>query len=417
MTISPSHEENTKRNQNWSTDESRPACPVCGADGPTKNGSYQRNPHGIGPVRMQQYECANGDSFSESLDGVNDGYRYPTIIIRLCIAIYILSDVSLGTIQDIVTITFEERPSRQRINEWIDDAIGDPEHHQKSTKHGKIVMNDLPTCSGIYTYDEQYIDIDHGDAYRLTVYDSLMQAPVAEQVVSSLKKDVISDFLTTALADKPIYAVTTDGRSDYAEIVEDELGELVAEECGVAHHRCLFHFLCNITDALSRELESVRHSSKRKLRMAVVTSEFKQALRAQSYQTAVRQFEEVLDESKLKPLPPKLEGYVCDVMEQFDTYVGHLRDEWLPSTTNDCEQYYSNTQSARRLRRLQDLDHINGVLWQQQRIRTIKEGLISREASVELAQELFPGLSSDAAEQLFIESKQRYLRGRDIETD
>lgn len=415
MSASPSQEKKTKRNQDWSDDGSRPPCPSCGAEGPTKNGSYPRNPHGTDPVRMQQYECPNGCSFSEGLDGVKDGYRYPTIIIRLCLAIYILSDASLGTIQDIVTITFEERPSRQRINEWIDDEIGNPGRHRKSTDFGKIVMNELPTCSGIYTYDEQYIDIDHGDAYRLTVYDSLMQAPVAEQVVSSLKSDVVSEFLTTALAEKPIYAVTTDGRSDYAEIVEDELGELVAEECGVAHYRCLFHFLCNITDALSRELESVRHSHQRKVRMAVVTSEFKQALRAQSYPAAVRRFEQVLDESKLNPLPPKLEGYVCDVMEQFDTYVGHLRDEWLPSTTNDCEQYYSNTQSARRLRRLRDLERINGVLWQQQRIRTIKEGLISRETSTELAQEMFPGLSPEVVEQLFVESKQRYLRGRDLE--
>jgi len=216
MSASPSQEENTKRNQDYSVDESRPPCPVCDAEAPTKNGSYWRNPHGLGPVRMQQYEC-NGDSFSESLDGVKDGYRYPTIIIRLCVAIYILSDASLGTIQDIVTITFEERPSRQRINEWIADCIVDPGRHQKSTDFGKLVMNELPTYSGIYTYDEQYIEIDHGDAYRLTVYDSLMQGPVAEMVVSSLKKEVITEFLTSALADKPIYAVTTDGRNDYVD--------------------------------------------------------------------------------------------------------------------------------------------------------------------------------------------------------
>jgi hypothetical protein len=211
MTTSPSQEQNTQRNQDCSDTESRPPCPVCGTEAPTKNGSYQRNPHGFDSVRIQQYECANGDSFSESPDGVKDDYRYPTIIIRLCLAIYILSDASLGTIQDIVTITFEERPSRQRINEWIDDEIGDPDRHRKSTDYGQIVMNELPTYSGIYTYDEQYIEIDHDDAYRLTMYDSLMQAPVAEQVVSSLKNEVVSEFLTTAMADKPIYVVTTDG--------------------------------------------------------------------------------------------------------------------------------------------------------------------------------------------------------------
>lgn len=413
LSLAPTEDDDSLTHEDYGNTEQRPSCPICGTDQPKKNGTYQRHPHGRSPVRMQQYECVRGDSFTESLDWIKDGYQYPTFIIRLCLAVFILTDTSLGTIQDIVTITFDERPSKQQINDWASNAIGDPDRHREPTNYGEVVINDLPTYSGIYTYDEQYVTVDHCDAYRLTVYDSLMQAPVAEQIVGRCTKEVITEFLTTALAEKPIFAVTTDGRSDYTEIVEDELGELVAEECGVEHYRCLFHFLCNITDALNRELESVRHSSQRKCRMAIVTSEFKQALREQSYPAAVRRFEEVL--GKLEPLPPKLERYVTDVMEQFDTFAGHLRDEWIPSTTNDCEQYYSHTQSARRLRRLRSPKQVNGVLWQQQRIRTIKEGLISRDTSIELAQEMFPEISPDAVEQLFVESKERYLKARDLE--
>jgi hypothetical protein len=404
----PSVSSDSESHENLDQKESRPSCPTCGACEPTKNGTYQRNPHGTAPVRMQQYECIHGDSFTESLDWIKDSYQYPTFIIRLCLVVFVLTDASLGTIQDIVTVAFNERPSKQRISEWAGNATGDQDRHREPTQYGEVVINDLPTYSGIYTYDEQYVKVDHCDAYRLTVYDSLMQAPVAEQLVRRCTKEIITEFLTTALAEKPIFAVTTDGRSDYAEIVEDELGALVADECAVEHHRGLFHFLRNVEDALERELESVRYSSQRKCRMAIVTSEFKQALREGSYPAAVRRFDDVL--GKLAPLSPKLEGYVMDVVERFDTFAGYLRDEWIPSTTNDCEQYYSHTQSARRLRRLRSPEQANGVLWQQQRIRTIKEGLISRETSVELAKEMFPGISSEAVNRLFVESKKRYLR-------
>lgn len=415
MTISPAptEDDGSLTHEDYGDTEQRPSCPICGADQPKKNGTYQRHPHGTTPVRMQQYECVRGDSFTESLDWIKDGYQYPLFVIRLCLAVFVLTDASLGTIQDIVTITLNERPSKQRINEWASNATGDQDRHRTPTQFGEVVTNDLPTYSGIYTYDEQFVTVAHRDAYRLTVYDSLMQAPVAEQLLTRCTKEVVTEFLTTALAEKPIFAVTTDGRSDYAEIVENELGALVADECAVEHHRGLFHFLRNIEDALKRELESVRYSSQRKCRMAVVTSEFKQALREGSYPAAVRRFEDVL--GKLAPLSPKLEGYVMDVMERFDTFAGYLRDEWVPSTTNDCEQYYSHTQSAQRLRRLRSPEQANGVLWQQQRIRTIKEGLISRDTSVELAKETFPGISSEAVNQLFVESKERYLAARDLE--
>lgn len=414
-THAPTEYNNPHIHEDCCQEEPRPPCPECGAEEPTKNGTYQRHPHGEEPVRMQQYLCVNGHSFSQSLDWIKDGYRYPKSIIRLCLAIFVLTDASLETIQDIVTITFGERPSTQRINEWIVDANGvsDEFRDREPTDHGELVINQLPTYSGVYTYDEQYIEVDYGRAYRLTLFDSLMNAPVAEIIAERCQKEVIAEFLTTALADKPIFTVTTDGRSDYAEIIEETLGELVADECAVEHHRCRFHFLGNIDDALERELESVRHSPTRKCRIATVTNEFKEVLRAKSYAAAVRDFEDVL--GKLEPLPSKIEGYIMDVAERFDTFAGHLRDEWVPSTTNDCEQYYSHTQAAQRMRRLQSLEQVNAVLWHHQRIRTIKQGWISRERSVALAQELFPGIPPDAVETLFVESKDRYLQARDLE--
>ena len=36
-------------------------------------------------------------------------------------------------------------------------------------------------------------------------------------------KDTVRDFLTELLDDKPAYVITTDGRDEYAEIVEDNV--------------------------------------------------------------------------------------------------------------------------------------------------------------------------------------------------
>lgn len=179
---------------------------------------------------------------------------------------FIPTDASLETIQDIVTITFGKRPSTQRINGWTVAANGvsDEFRDRKATDYGEFVTNYLPTYSGAYTYDEQYIEVDYGRAYRPTLFDPLMKVPVAEMTVGRFTKEVVTEFLTTALADKPIFTVMTDGRADYAEIVEETLGELVSDEGAVEHHRVVFHFLANIDDALERELESTRHSAARK---------------------------------------------------------------------------------------------------------------------------------------------------------
>ena len=257
------------------------------------------------------------------------------------------------------------------------------------------------------TYDEQYISIDGNRAYRLTVYDELLRAPVAETIADRCTKETVRTFLTTVLADKPVHVVTTDGRSDYPEIIEEDLDAV--------HYRCNFHFLKNGENKLQNTvLESVRYSNKERLQGALVWSEFKQVFAAKSYEAAVRQFEAVLD--KIEQLPKELRTVVTDVMEKFDTFLGHLRHEAVPSTTNNLERYYDHTKPTQIKRRFRSGKHARAFLKQQMRLRTVKQGFISRERSLSLARELFPAVMMEQVEPLFTESKQRYLSWRDRET-
>ena len=110
-------------------------------------------------------------------------------------------------------------------------------------------------------------DILNGNrAYRLTVYNELMRVPVAEAIVGECTKETVRTFLTTALAEKPTAVITTDGRSNYPEIVEDDLDAF--------HHRCRFYFIKNGEKKLrNRVFQSVRYSNTEKLRGAIVWSE------------------------------------------------------------------------------------------------------------------------------------------------
>ena len=371
-----------------------PVCPDCGSP-VAKNGGYERHPHGCQPVRVQRYICANCCSFSPTHPSVEDDHHYPRAVTQLATAVDLLTDSSLENRQDLLTIHYNVRPSDQQIHNWC------------TGQTAEIVENDLPVYSGVYTYDEQYLMIDGNRVYRLTVYDELLRAPVAETIVDRCTKAAVREFLTTALAEKPVSVVTTDGRSDYPEIIEEDLDAV--------HHRCNFHFIKNGEKKLRNTVfESVRYSNTERLQGAIVWSEFKQVFAAQSYEAAVRRFEAVLD--KIEQLPKELQTAVKEVMEKFDTFLGHLRHEAIPSTTNNLERYYGHTKPTQIKRRFRSGEHARAFVQQQMRLRTVKQGLISRERSLSIARELFPAVSMEQLQPLFTESKQRYLSWRDRET-
>ncbi|MBP1924140.1 IS1 family transposase [Halorubrum alkaliphilum] len=374
---------------------SQPECPDCG--GPvSRNGGYERHPQGCQPLRVQRYICANCRSFSPTHPAVADDHHYPRAVTQLATTIDVLTDSSLENRQDVLTIHYNVRPSDQQIHNWCTEQTAE------------IVANDLPVVSGVFTYDEQYLTIDGSRAYRLTVYDELLRAPVAETIADRCTKETVREFLTTVLGEKPVHVVTTDGRSDYPEIIEDELDAV--------HHRCNFHFLKNGEKKLRNTVfESVRYANTERLRGAIVWSEFKQVFAAQSYEAAVRRFGAVLD--KIEQLPKELRTAVKDVMEEFDTFLGHLRHEAVPSTTNNLERYYGHTKPTQIKRRFRSDEHARAFLKQQMYLRTLKQGLMSRERSLSLGRKLFPAVSIEQLEPLFTESKQRYLLWRDRETD
>jgi len=122
--------------------------------------------------------------------------------------------------EDLITF-FGISPSHQSIDNWL--KIGD--------LRMKKIKNQT-NYSGYYCYDEQYIKINGEKRYRLTLFDSVLNIPVSEEITEDMKYDTIYTFLKEVLKNKPSFAITTDHRRGYKEMMDD---------LKVRHQLCIFH--------------------------------------------------------------------------------------------------------------------------------------------------------------------------------
>ena len=96
-------------------------------------------------------------------------------------------------------------------------------------------------------------------------------------------------------------------------------------------------------------------------------------------------------------------------MGDFEKFAVHLRDEWVPSTSNNAERYFSHTKSTQVKRRFRTHEGVQSSLKTQMTVWMVKHRFISREASFARMRELFPEIEMEAVIPLFTETKKRYL--------
>jgi hypothetical protein len=342
--------------------------------------------------------CTHCDStFTASLNGIEDGYRYPDTVRQLVAILYAVLGAPCRASQIICIMHYGVFPSRQRIHDW----------QSESDSLGELVTNELPShlFSGFYAYDEQHLTIAGDTKYRLLLYDAWRRVPVAEKLVDRATNETIRDFLTTALAGKPCKAVTTDGRRGLAQIVEDHLG--------VAHYRCLFHVGKNFEEDLEKVLARSFYSDSEKKAAAIIGSEFREVLQAPTYSRAVQRLEAMLD--RVEHLPSTLQEYVDKVNENREKFLGSLKDSPVPPTTNGCEQYYSHTQSKGLKRWLRSQEEMHAFWKQQMALRTAIEGFVAEEVAIAVLRDRFPAAEIDALEGLYSSKKQYVIATRELD--
>ncbi|RZN44229.1 MAG: hypothetical protein EFT35_00240 [Methanophagales archaeon ANME-1-THS] len=138
-------------------------------------------------------------------------------------------------LRDDLGATFGIAPSHQAIQNWL------------SVTEEKRIQGASSQYSGYYCYDEQHIELATRKRYRLTLFDTILNVPVAEEIAGDCGYQTVYAFLKGSLHGRPLVAITMDHKREYKAILD---------ELGAAHQLCIFHLFKMIGDKVYAALQS-----------------------------------------------------------------------------------------------------------------------------------------------------------------
>lgn len=194
-----------------------PVCPICGADRVTRQGFRRRTPilgsFGLKKLYVRRYRCTVcGKKFITPHSAVVAPYhRYASVFEGTAARLIQTGYRSLRRLKEDLFTSFGIAPSHHTIQNWL--AVGEETEIQSASSQ----------YSGYYCYDEQHIELSGQKRYRLTLFDSILNTPVAEEIAADCGYQTVYIFLKGSLDGRPLVAITTDHKREYKGIL-DELG-------------------------------------------------------------------------------------------------------------------------------------------------------------------------------------------------
>lgn len=212
-----------------------PVCPVCGSHKIIKKGKITKIKQNINgkttKFNEQQYKCKKcGKRFGiENNPIIKDNKHFLKEII--------------DKIPEIMEIGYQ---SLRKISKYFETFLGIHVSHQtiknwSNKNHDEKITNEEFNYSGYYLYDEQFLKLNGVRHYRLTLFDSVLNIPVAEKIVRHKIPENTKKFIQESTQNKPFKCLTTDLFPMYRNI---------ADELGVKHQLCIFHLFKTINNKI-----------------------------------------------------------------------------------------------------------------------------------------------------------------------
>lgn len=302
-----------------------PRCPACGSSKVIKQEYYPRSlklaEFGKQTVYVRRYFCkACSKKFTTPLDVIVDkGHQYAKTYQNHIQESYKTGYSSFRHLKKIFQSIYEDAPSHQTIFNWIRETR--TESIPEEAKY-----------SGYYCYDEQYLRINGVRFYRLSLIDSLLSKPLMEEITDNIEYDTVKSFIKKAVSDKPVYAITTDGRRKYKRIMD---------ELKINHQLCIFHLFRDIGKEVYKKLKSKFISDRDKIRLCIIFTDIKEVFRTFDLNIAINRLESLF--KQLKEIPRIFLKPIQKIVKDFDRLTLFMRDCLVSRTTNPIEGYYRNT--------------------------------------------------------------------------
>ena len=185
----------------------------------------------------------------------------------------------------------------------------------------------------IILYDEQFLRLNGIRHYRLTLYDSILNVPVAEKIVRRRIPENTKKFIQENTENKPFICLTTDLFPMYRN---------VADELGVKHQLCIFHLFKTINHKIKTYCRKNKLNKKEKQVIYDNAQILKNCFRQNSSKDAINKFKQYLQ--NYTTIPAVLKDFIQKhIINHFQRYIQYLDDENIEKTSNKVENYYRQT--------------------------------------------------------------------------
>lgn len=304
-----------------------PVCPVCESHKIIKKGKITKTKQNINgkttEFNEQQYKCKKcGKRFGIENNPLIKNNKH------------FLEEIT-SKIPEIMEIGYQ---SLRKISKYFEIFLGISVSHQTiknwtNKNHEEKIENNKYDYSGYYLYDEQFLRLNGVRHYRLTLFDSVLNIPVAEKIVRHRIPENTKKFIQETTHDKPFKCLTTDLFPMYRN---------VADELGVKHQLCTFHLFKTINHKIKTYCRRNKINVKEKERIYKNADELKNCFRQNTSKEAIEKFKNYL--KNYHSIPEVLRQFIHKhVLNHFKRYIEYLDDENIEKTSNKVENYYRQT--------------------------------------------------------------------------
>ena len=333
-----------------------PECSNCTSNDIVKEGNRKRivnfpysKKH---KIFLKKYRCKNcGKYFQTELESILEKNKTYTKDFKEAILESLKNGyISSRKLAKNFEIFWKYSPSHQTIKNIIKQG------------ENKRIINEIDIFSGYYSYDEEYLSLNGEKAYRMTLYDTIFDYPVAEEISYNLKSATIKSFIAETTDNIPIECIITDHVPKYRAILDS---------LNITHQLCLFHFLKMVTDLRKKELKKNKDNEIEKEKIKRECQELKEIFQTHDFNECLNRFNKFI--TNLTSDREYLVKFMSKhVLKNFKRMIQHFLDPLIERTTNKSENYFRQTDSDRIKKRFKTSEGILDFLYLKMQYQTEK---------------------------------------------
>ena len=234
----------------------RPFCSECGVSF-SLNGTKDEKPNKMENIRFQQYQCPTcKDTAITSLKKHKKQFtNYTYLICEKALEYELIEYLSYEKKAELIEKETGVVLNRQTV------CYHQYRYCEEFIEKEQLLINQLIEClgiepSGIYCYDEEFIEKKIDSQVRLTIIDAVTNQIINDQLIDKeeFTPDFIEIFLKYSLKDLPKKTLITDGHPAYPSIIE---------KICIEHQLCIFHIIKNQRQPIFKKMNNNTRKEKR----------------------------------------------------------------------------------------------------------------------------------------------------------